>query len=280
MTTTTTTTIADSTATAAAAVVEQPVTNPSDLLKRAEALKLYGLVEHWSDVKNTDWIKNLITWEEAERSQRSLERRLTSARLGRFKTLGEFDWNWPEQCDRNAIEECMKLGFMKDVSNVILCGPNGVGKSTIARNLAHQTIMEGHTALFVTAGAMLNDLVAQDGDQALSRRIKHYARPDVLVIDELGYLSYSNRHADLLFEIVARRYELKATIITTNKPFSEWNDIFPNAACVVSLIDRLVHHSDIINIVAKSYRLKEAKEKSEQRKKTRTKKAETTKSKK
>ena len=114
-------------------------------------------------------------------------------------------------------------------------------------------------------------LVLQDGDHALRRRLALYARPRLLLIDEVGYLSYSNRHADLLFEIISRRYEEKSTIITTNRPFAEWNEVFPNAACVVSLIDRLVHHAEIIQIDGESYRLKEAKERSEQRRKRRAK---------
>ena len=93
-----------------------------------------------------------------------------------------------------------------------------------------------------------------------------------MLIDEVGYLSYSNRYADLLFEIISRRYHEKPTLITTNKPFAEWRDIFPNAACVVSLIDRLVHRSEIINIDAESYRLKEAMEESTKRNASRAKK--------
>ena len=118
--------------------------------------------------------------------------------------------------------------------------------------------------LFTNAAAMLNELAAQDGDNALRRRLALYARPKLLVIDEIGYLSYSNRHADLLFEIVSRRYEEKSTLITTNKPFAEWNQVFPNASCVVSLVDRLVHHAEIIPIECESYRLKEAKERTEE----------------
>jgi DNA replication protein DnaC len=109
---------------------------------------------------------------------------------------------------------------------------------------------------------MLSDLASQDGDNALRRKIKYYTKPTLLCVDELGYLSYSNRHADLLFEIISRRYQEKPTLVTTNKPFSEWRDMFPNASCVVSLIDRLVHKSEIISIEAESYRLKEAKEQS------------------
>jgi DNA replication protein DnaC len=107
--------------------------------------------------------------------------------------------------------------------------------------------------------------VAQDGDHSLRRRLKYYGQPQFLVIDEVGYLSYSNRHADLLFEIVNRRYEQKSTLITTNRPFSEWGEVFPNAACVVSLIDRLIHHSEILAIEGKSYRVKDAQEAADNR---------------
>ena len=123
---------------------------------------------------------------------------------------------------------------------------------------------------------MLNELAAMDSDSALRRRIKSYAQPQLLVIDEVGYLSYGNRHADLLFEIINQRYEEKSTIVTTNRPFSEWGEVFPNAACVVSLIDRLVHHAEIIVIEGESYRMKEAKARSTQRQRKET-KAKTTK---
>ena len=241
------------------------------LLQRAKTLKLPGIISHWDEIKETAWIQTLIEWEEQERSRRSLERRIRTATIGRFKSIDQFDWGWPKNIDRDAVMEFMQLTFIRDVMNIILCGPNGVGKTTIARNIAYHAVLKGYTALFTTAGTMLNDLASQDGDNALRRRIKHYAKPDLLIIDEVGYLSYSNRHADLLFEIISKRYQERATIITTNKPFSEWGEIFPNASCVVSLIDRLVHHSEIITIEANSYRLKEAKEQSLQRKNQRSK---------
>lgn len=246
--------------------------NHDALKQTALELKLHGLLAHWHELKDTqqDWLEKLLEWEQNERKQRSLERRLASAKLGRFKPLIEFDWKWPDKIDPQAVHELMQLDFLTDASNIILIGSNGVGKSTIAQNLGHQAVMQGHTVLFTTAANMLNDLAAQDGDNALRRRLNHYSKPKLLIIDEVGYLSYSNRHADLLFEIINRRYEHCSTLITTNRPFSEWNEVFPNAACVVSLIDRLVHHSDIIAIEGDSYRMKEAKEKAaKQRKKSR-----------
>lgn len=239
------------------------------LLERAKKLKLYGLISHWEEIHEANWIENVIAWEEAERAHRSLERRLSSSRIGRFKPLAHFDWGWPKKCDREVVEELMQLDFIKEATNIIFCGPNGVGKTTIAKNIAYQAVIHGFTALFTTASHMLSELASQDGNNALRRRIKYYVQPSLLTIDEIGYLSYSNRHADLLFEIISRRYHDKPTIVTTNKPFAEWGEIFPNASCVVSLIDRLVHRSEIVSIEADSFRLKEATEQAMKRKKER-----------
>jgi DNA replication protein DnaC len=237
---------------------------PNELLKRrAEDLRLYGLLANWHEVEVCSWLETLLHWEETERARRSLERRLGSAHIGRFKPLADFDWQWPEQCDKTAISELMELDFLKTATNVFLVGPSGLGKSTIAQNIAHQAVLNGQTVLFTTAGQLLGELAALDSDSALRRRLRHYTAPTLLVIDEVGYLSYSNRHADLLFELVNRRHEQKSTLITTNKSFAEWSDVFPNAACVVALIDRLVHNAEIIAIKGESYRLKEAQERTE-----------------
>jgi DNA replication protein DnaC len=241
------------------------MTDPGARRSRAEALHLHGLLAHWNEVATADWLPRLLDWEEQERRRRSLERRLKDAHIGCFKPLCDFDWSWPKRCDRAAIEGLMGLDFVSDIANIVLVGPNGVGKSMIAQNIAHQALIAGHTALFTSAGQLLGDLCALDSDAALRRRLRHYARPQVLVIDEVGYLSYSNRHADLMFELVSRRYQVRSTLITTNRPFAEWHEVFPNAACVVSLIDRLVHNAEVIAIEGESYRLKEARERTEQR---------------
>lgn len=245
------------------------------LKQQAADLKLYGLLAHWHEVPETHfpWLETWLNWEQTERKQRSLDRRLADARLGRFKSLNEFDWQWPDKIDQQAIHRLMQLDFLTTANNIILLGSNGVGKSTIAQNLAHTAVMQGHTVLFTSAANMLNDLAAQDGDNALRRRLKHYARPAFLLIDEVGYLSYSNRHADLLFEIINQRYEQRSTLVTTNRPFGEWSEVFPNAACVVSLIDRLVHHSEVIAIEGESYRMKEAQEQAAKRHATKRSKA-------
>jgi DNA replication protein DnaC len=241
------------------------MTEPNAMRARASALNLHGLLAHWGEVIDQTWLAELLNWEEQERARRSLERRLGSAHIGKFKPLCDFDWKWPKQCDREAIEALMGLDFLQENANVVVVGPNGVGKSTIAQNIAHRALIEGHTVLFTTAGQLFGDLAALDSDSALRRRLRHYARPQLLAIDEIGYLSYSNRHADLMFELISRRYQNKSTLVTTNRSFKEWREVFPNAACVVSMVDRLIHNAEIISIEGESYRLKEAQERNEQR---------------
>jgi len=237
---------------------------------QASELRLHGLLGRWSEVmvqpEQARWVAQLLGWEAAERHRRSLERRLRGARIGPFKPLADFDWKWPTHCDRGVLEELMTLAFLEDASNVVLVGPNGVGKTMCACNLGYQAVLAGRTALFITAAQLLGELASLDSDSALRRRLRHYAAPDLLMIDEVGYLSYSNRHADLLFELISRRYQHKSTVVTTNKPFAEWGEVFPNAACVVSLIDRLMHRAEVVRIDCKSYRQKEADEREAARK--------------
>ena len=240
-------------------------TPDTELRQRAKALRLYGLLSDWEDIRSEPWLEPLIEREEAERRQRSLEQRFASSKIGRFKPMADFDYAWPTQIDREQIEDLFDLRWIDEALNVILVGPNGVGKTMIAQNLAHQAITQGATALFLSASQLLNDLAAQEGARALQHRLRRYFRPKLLVIDELGYLSYDHRHADLLFEVVNRRYDKKSLLVTTNKPFAEWNEVFPNATCVVTLVDRLVHHAEIIPIDGESYRFKEAKQEAARR---------------
>lgn len=244
------------------------------LAERAQRLRFHGIVANWDRYGHQPWLEDLLTHEEEERHRRSQERRLRRARLGKFKLMADFDWNWPSEIDREQIEDLFGLTFILEAVNLILTGPNGVGKTTIAHNLAYQAILRGYTVLIVTGSQMLNDLASQESGSQLERRLRFYSAPQLLCVDEVGYLSYDSRHADLLFEVVSRRHLKKSTMVTTNRRFQEWNEVFPNATSVVALVDRLVQQSEVVRIAGESWRLKEAKErealKNVQRKKRRS----------
>lgn len=203
-------------------------------------------------------LEHLAQQEERARAERSLQTRLKNARLGSFKPLCDFDWAWPSQLDRAAYETALRLDFLSPAHNVLLLAPHGLGKTMLAKNLLHQAVLQGHSALFVTAAQLLLDLGAQDSSRALERRLRHYARPHLLCIDEVGYLSFDARNADLLYQVVSRRYEHRSIVLTTNLAFSDWPSIFPSATIATALIDRLVHHAILLPIAGDSYRKREA----------------------
>ena len=243
------------------------------LRDRLQRLGFFGLISSWNDVAGEQWLPRLVEIEEKERKKRSLERRLRNARIGAFKSITDYDWTWPKRVDRDAVEDLFTLRFVEEGINAVLLGPNGVGKTMFLRNLAHQATLRGHTVRFTTASDMLSDLAAQESSVALARRLRRYVQPRLLCIDEVGYLSYDSRYADLLFEVVTRRYDgPRSIVLSTNKPFAEWSEVFPHAACTVTLVDRLLHRAEIIDIEGESYRLKEAKERAATKSASRSKK--------
>jgi DNA replication protein DnaC len=236
-----------------------------DFRERVQRLGLHGVLARWEGWATQPWLQELVDAEEAQRKVRSLERRVRAAQIGRFKPLADFDWHWPSRIDRELVEELFSLEFLKRFGNVVFLASSGLGKTMLAKNLVHQAILAGYTGRFTTASAMLNDLASQESAGALSRRLARYTQPTLLAIDEVGYLSYGTKHADLLFEVVSRRAEDKSTLVTTNRVFSEWNEVFPNATSVVALVDRLGQRADVVTIEGESYRLREARERQEQR---------------
>ena len=230
---------------------------------RATAAQLNDLIaratkHRWSP---TQLLESVVHTEQDDRARKGLERRLTRSRLGRFKPMADYDWAWPTHIDRDAVEAALRLDFLAAARNVVLVAPQGLGKTMIAQNIGHQAVLAGHAVLFTTASQLLLDLAAQDSARGLDRRLRDYAsRTSLLIIDEIGYLSYDSRNADLLFQIVSRRHERKSLVLTTNLAFSDWPTIFPNATSAVALIDRVVHHADILRIEGQSWRAREAQQ--------------------
>jgi DNA replication protein DnaC len=251
--------------------------NQIDIQKQLKSLNLLHLSENLDDIMalatkkrmtHVQLLEHIVRLEQDDRARRGLLRRTRRARLGRFKAMADFDWNWPTKIDRPAVESALRLDFVSGARNIVLVASQGLGKTMIAQNIAHQAVLAGHTVLFVTAAQMLLDLAAQDSARALDRRLKHYARVGCLIVDELGYLSYDSRNADLLYQALSLRYEKKSLVLTTNLAFSAWPTIFPSATSATALIDRIVHHADVIKIDGESYRRREAEAEKKARKAT------------
>jgi DNA replication protein DnaC len=245
-----------------------------ELEKALKLLKLHYLAESLDDLvaqaTKGRWgprevIEAVIAREVEEQTRRSIERRTRDAHIGRFKPMSEFDWAWPTSIDREQIERLLDIDWIGRGENWTLGSAQGLGKTMIAKNVAHLAALAGRTVLFTTAAAMLLDLRQQESPRALQSRLRRYTSPSLLVIDEVGYLSHDAASADLLFNVVSRRYETAAILLTTNLSFGEWPQHFPGAACVTAMIDRLTHHGEVATIEGKSYRLKEAQERKAKR---------------
>jgi DNA replication protein DnaC len=232
----------------------------TQLKEKARKLGLRTMVTNWEYYERQEWTEALLQAEEQERDKRTLEQRIREAKIGHFKPMSDFDWGWPDKIDREQVEELFNLDFLKDKSNVILVGTNGLGKTMIAQNLANAALMRGTKTRFIKASEMLNELVECDGSLARRRCLRKFCTIPLLVVDEVGYLGYDTKFADLLYEVVSGRYEKFPTVVTTNKSFGEWKEIFPHAACAVTLVDRLMHKAESVLIEGESYRAKEAEE--------------------
>jgi DNA replication protein DnaC len=204
-------------------------------------------------------LEQLAQTEIAERLRRSLERRLRLSGIKRFKPMADFEWSWPTKIERDVIERALTLDFLSESRNLVMVGRNGLGKTMIAQNLCHAAVLAGYSVLFRSAAALLEELHRQTPEGRRSK-LRTYTNVGLLCVDEVGYLSFDDKAADLLYEVINRRYERKPVILTTNRPFKEWNEVFPNATCIVTLLDRLLHHADVTVIEGESYRVRESEQ--------------------
>jgi DNA replication protein DnaC len=201
-------------------------------------------------------VEQLIALERKEREVRNLAQRTRLATLGKFKPLDQFDWNWPRKINRTLYEQLLDGAFIDPAANVLLRGPSGVGKTTLAQNLGHFALQQGYRVRFTTLAQALADLSKHDSLAAFERRLRTYTKPALLLIDELGYLPADARGGDILYNIISRRHQLRPTVITTNLAFKHWGTIFPGAACVAALVDRFTESCHTLDIDADSWRQK------------------------
>lgn len=209
---------------------------------------------HKSRLGPTETLEQLADLEERTRDTVNLARRTRAACLGSYKLLDRFDWSHPRAIERPLVERLLSLDFVESGANVLIKGGSGVGKTMIAQNLGLAGLAAGYSVRFSSLATALADLLNQESLPAFERRVRRYTDPDLLILDELGYLPCDSRAADMLYNIVSRRHEKRSTIITTNLAYKQWAAVFPGAACVVALVDRFNQHCHRLTIDADSWR--------------------------
>lgn len=242
-----------------------------DLIKHLSYLKLPYIREHHETVAQSaarkqwthvQYLSELIKQESNLRQDRTIQRRIRMARFPVVKTLDQFDWSWPKKINQAQIQNLFRLKFIEDKSNVVFIGGVGLGKTHLASALGYQACLKGHTVLFASAIDTINHLISAQNTGRLKQELKKYLVPALVILDELGYLPIDKNGADLLFQIISQRYEQGSLVITTNRVFKEWPEIFNNDSTLTSaLLDRLLHHTEAVVIEGKSYRMKEVAEK-------------------
>ena len=242
----------------------QPPPSDESLQRQLVDLKLPFMRTHYeelaSEAARREWtpltyLKALVAGEADTRHERRVARRLKQAQLPVIKTLEQFDFTWPNKINRAQVEDLFRLKFVADKSNVLLLGLVGLGKTHLSIALGQAACERGYRVLFTTAVDAINALSAAQLGGKFEQEIKKYTRPDVLIVDEVGYLPVDKRGADLLFQIVSKRYERGSIVLTTNKAYKDWSEIFNNDSTLASaILDRLLHHSETVMITGKSYR--------------------------
>ena len=203
-------------------------------------------------------LMQLIDAEAQLRHDRSVERRLRLARFPVRKSLEQFDWTWPRKINRLQVQNLFRLQFIEQCANVIIVGGVGLGKTHLATALGIAACQQSYSVLFTSAIDAVNTLTASQAAGRLKKDLGKFLRPRVLLLDELGYLPIDKTGADLLFQIISQRYENGSTIITTNRVFKKWPEIFNNDSTLTSaVLDRLLHHAETDKIEGRSFRMKD-----------------------
>src|SRR3974390_2598858 len=223
--------------------------------ERYQTLAKEAAEKNWTPL---DYLGRLVEGEALRRKDRATQRRLQAARFPVVKTLEQFDWSWPKKINRPHVQNLFRLSFLQQKANVIFMGGAGLGKSHLASALAYEACLAGHTVLFTTAIDIVNTLAAAQSAHRLHAELKKYISPNIILVDELGYLPIDKAGADLLFQVFSQRYETGSTIVTTNQLYKHWARVFNNDATLTSaVLDRLLHHAETVPIAGKSYRMKD-----------------------
>jgi DNA replication protein DnaC len=230
-------------------------------------LKLPFIREHFESLAkeavqahrgHVDYLAGLVEGEALDRQQRAIVRRIRQARFPVIKTLDSFQWTWPRKINRLQVQHLFRLKFVEDQANVIVLGGVGLGKTHLATALGYAACLKGHSVLFATAVDVINTLAAAQNAGRLKQELNKYLKPTLIILDEIGYLPIDKTGADLLFQIISKRYEQGSIVLTSNRVFKKWPEIFNNDSTLTSaLLDRLLHHAETVLIEGKSYRMKD-----------------------
>jgi DNA replication protein DnaC len=208
-------------------------------------------------VSYQQFLYNVLKQQANLRIDNSIKAKIKKAKFPFFKTVEEYDFSFQPEIDAKLIRELSELHFMEDAKNILFVGPPGVGKTHLAVGIGVKAAIKRKRVLFYNAEELITELVTAKVSNRVAEYIESLSRIDLLIIDELGYLEIDKSASSLFFKLISRRYEKKSTIITTNKPFEEWNDIFGDEVVAAAILDRLLHHSYPFLINGKSYRMKE-----------------------